>query len=155
MARQGLSFRFLFRQDQGVISRQIWWAGTLGITLFQFILTDVLWFLSGGAYRTLQNTPLFNIFTFVFFSYLMVYMFAILISLVSQYFLSAKRFRDRGLAAGWAGLLPLSFLIQGAVHWIVPRYPELLGTWVSTAFDIGVIAIIIWNVWELGIRRSA
>ena len=155
MAQQGLSFRFLFRQDQGVVSRQIWWAGTLGITLFQFILTDVLWLLSGGAYRTLENTPFFNIFTLFFFVYLMLYMFAILVSLVSQYFISAKRFRDRGLPSECAGLLPLSFLISGAVNWIVPRFPDLFANWISMAFDIGTFAILVWNIWELGIRRSA
>ena len=53
--------------------------------------------------------------------YFIVYSFALIFCAVAEYFVSAKRFADRGKPPALAGLAPFSLLLAGAAHWFQPR----------------------------------
>ena len=53
--------------------------------------------------------------------YFLVYAFALILCAVAEYFVSAKRFADRGKPPALAGLAPFSLLLAGAAHWYQPR----------------------------------
>ena len=49
--------------------------------------------------------------------YFLVYAFALIFCAVAEYFVSAKRFADRGRPAALAGLAPFSLFLAAAAHW--------------------------------------
>jgi uncharacterized membrane protein YhaH (DUF805 family) len=73
---------------------------------------------------------------------------------ISHYNLSAKRWRDIGRPAAFAGLLPLAACICAALHWLEPRVDQAMPRTVTIAADIVLAAIFVWNIVELGgLRR--
>ena len=149
------NFRFLFRQDQGTISRGVWWAGTLALGILLAALTLVWFALSSGAHRSLDATNLIDARTAFTYLYLVIYAVAFLLIAVSHYNLSAKRFRARGKPAGLAGLLPLAALLTGAAHWIAPRVGDAMPGWTVPTIDFAMLVIVIWTMLELGLKRGA
>jgi hypothetical protein len=73
---------------------------------------------------------------------------------VAEYFVSAKRIADRGRPPSLAGLLPFSLLLAGAAHWYQPRSEGTMPAAIVYVFDALAIAILAWNIVELGFGPS-
>jgi uncharacterized membrane protein YhaH (DUF805 family) len=144
--------RFGFRTDQGRIDAKTWWQGTaiLGVPLA--VLTLIWFLLAPYAHRDLASTPFLAWRTIAAFVYLLFYAFAILLIAICHYNLSTKRWRDRGwpYPGALAGLLPLAALVSGAAHWLQPRVADVLPYWYVAGVDATLVAIVAWNVVELG-----
>jgi len=142
--------RFLFRTDQGRIDAKTWRQGTALLGAILAVLTAIWLVISPFAQRDLATSPFFAWATFATFVYLLFYAFAVLLIAISHYNLSAKRWRDRGWPAGLAGLLPFFALLSGAAHWLQPRAAKDVSYLYVAAIDVLLVAIIIWNIVELG-----
>ena len=71
---------------------------------------------------------------------------------MAEYFVSAKRFTDRGMPPALAGLAPFALLIAGAAHWYQPRSEGEMPEALAWVFDAAALAVIAWNVYELGCK---
>ena len=144
-------FAFLFKSDQGTIGRAIWWRGTLGLALVLGVLSGIWQALAPHANRTVAaGDRLFDPLAFFAYVYLLCFALAIMLIGVSHYNLSAKRWRDRGRMGGLAGLLPLAALLAGAAHWLQPRVSESMPAFLVTICDVALLAVLVWNIIELG-----
>ena len=150
-------FRFLYRQTDGVIDRATWTRASVGPLGIVFVLTVIAWLVAPNQPRDLGTQAFFTLGLVASHAYLIVYSFALFICAVAEYFLSAKRFRDRGRPAELAGLAPFAVLLAGAANWFQPRSEGAMPEWAATAFDIVALAIIVWTVAELGLgaKRGA
>jgi uncharacterized membrane protein YhaH (DUF805 family) len=147
----GQGFTFLFRQDRGTIGRAVWWRWTMVLALILGVLSGIWRMLLPYANRTVEaGERLFEPLTFVAYAYLLLFAFAVILIGICHYNLSAKRWHDRGRIGGLAGLLPLAALLDGAAHWLQPRIPQDMPVWTVTAMDAVLLAVIVWNVIELG-----
>lgn len=148
---------FLFRTDQGVIDRGMWWRSTIFLTGCLAILTAIWREVGTYAYEA-QNvasrTELFDANIFAAYAYLVFFGFCVILISVSHYNLSAKRCRARGRAPALAGLLPLFALLSGAAHWLHPRVSESMPWWTVTLADAALLTTILWNVVDLGLLRD-
>jgi uncharacterized membrane protein YhaH (DUF805 family) len=149
--------RFGFRTDQGRIDAMTWRQGSAFLCVLLAVLTLVWFLLAPFAHRDLASTPFLAWGTVAAFVYLMFYAFAILLIAICHYNLSAKRWRDRGWRGpgALAGLLPLCALLSGAVHWLQPRVADVLPYWYVAGVDAALLAIIVWNVLELGFFEAS
>jgi uncharacterized membrane protein YhaH (DUF805 family) len=145
--------RFLYRTDEGTISRQQWWRGVaiLACVLLAFAVGWSL--LAPYANRGLDERQLLDALTITTYIYLCIYAFAILLIAVCFVNLSIKRLRARNLPTGLAGLLPLAALVTSAAHWLQPRVADVMPGWSVTLCDIGLLAVIVWSIVELGVRE--
>ena len=147
-------FAFLFRTDQGLISRAQWWKGTAGLGAVLAALSG-LWMVIGRyAYEAQApeaRADLFDARIFAAYAYLTFFGFCVMLLSVSHYNLSAKRCRARGRPSGLAGLLPLLALFSGAAHWLYPRVTESMPYWTVGLTDVVLVAVIVWNVIDLGV----
>jgi len=151
----GEGFRFLFRTDRGEISRETWWLGT-AMTGAVALVATVVWFLVAPyANSDLSRRGLFDPTTFGVYLYLMLYAFIVLLTGVCWYNLSAKRFRAVGRASSFAGLPLVLALVDGAAHWVAPRVPDMVPFWSPWVLDAALIVVILWTLYELGIRSSS
>jgi uncharacterized membrane protein YhaH (DUF805 family) len=156
MAIDAERIRFLYRTEEGRIDRATWarGAGALAAILLPFVL---LWFpLSPYTAHDLSTDPFFVPMTAVAYAYVLIYSFVILLVSVCYVNLSAKRFRALGRPApvGLAGLLPLMALITGATHWLQPRVAEVMPRFWVWGADALLVAVIVWSVYELGVREN-
>ncbi|HUB64415.1 MAG TPA: hypothetical protein VL996_08215 [Methylocella sp.] len=144
--------RFGFRTDQGRIDAKIWRQGTAFLGVPLGVLTSIWFLLAPLTQHDLARTPFLAWGTIAAFAYLLFYAFAVLLIAICHYNLSAKRWRDRGWRApgGLAGLLPLAALMSGAAHWLQPRVAEIIPYWYVAGVDATLVAIIAWNMLELG-----
>lgn len=146
--------RFLFRTDQGRIDAPTWRRWTAILFAILAILT-VIWLpLEPLTHRDIATTPFFAWGTFAAFVYLVAYAFAVLLIAISHYNLSAKRWRDRGWPGALAGLLPFFALLSGAAHWLQPRVADMVSYWYVAGIDVLLVAVIVWNMVELGALAS-
>lgn len=156
MARtsDGSDFRFLYRQGEGAIGPASWARASLPPVAIALALTALAFFIAPDKPRDLGNQDFADIGIVATHVYFLVYAFALILCAVAEYFVSAKRFADRGKPAAFAGLAPFALLLAGAANWYQPRsegtMPEAL-TWVFDAIAIGIVA---WNVIELGFGAS-
>jgi uncharacterized membrane protein YhaH (DUF805 family) len=141
---------FLFRSDAGRIDAATWWRGTLLLVGIFAVLTFGWHLIEPYADHGLNATLLFTVGILFANLYRLVYGFALILILISYYNLSAKRWRDIGRPAALAGLLPLFAWIAGAVHWLEPRLNPEMPHAIPIAANIVLVAILIWNVVELG-----
>jgi uncharacterized membrane protein YhaH (DUF805 family) len=146
-------FGFLFRSDQGRIDARTWWRGSAGLGAVLAVLTAIWLYLSPSAYRTLGTTPFLAWWTLAAYVYLLFFAFAVLLIGVCHYNLSAKRWRDRGRPAFFAGLLPLAALVSGAAHWLQPRVAEFIPIWYVLGTDLLLVGLLVWMALELGFDR--
>jgi len=146
--------RFGFRTDQGRIDAKTWWQGTALLGALLAVLTLIWLLLAPFAEHDLAKTPFLAWGTIAAFTYLLFYAFAVLLIAICHYNLSAKRWRDRGWPSGLAGLLPLAALLSGAAHWLQPRVSEVISYWYVVGTDACLLAIIVWNVAELGFSQG-
>jgi uncharacterized membrane protein YhaH (DUF805 family) len=150
----GDGFRFLFRTDKGEITRETWWLGT-AMTGGVVFVAAIIWFvISPFATSDLARRGLFDPATLGVYVYLMLYAFIILLGGVCWYNLSAKRFRAVGRAPSFAGLPLALALLTGAAHWTAPRVPDMVPFWSPWVLDAGLVLVILWTFYELGIRSS-
>lgn len=149
--------RFLYRTDQGRIDRATWRRGA-GALLAVLIPFTLIW-LALEPYTThdLSKTPFFAPETAAAYAYVIFYAFVVMLVAVSFINLSAKRFRDRGLAPplGLASIAPLCALFAGAAHFLQPRVAEVMSRWYVWGVDAVLIAAVIWTIYELGWREES
>lgn len=147
-------FFFLFRTDQGRIGRATWWRGTVPLAALAAAGTLGWRALSPYAHHDLSDSAFIAPLTIAAYLYLLVYAFALLLIGVCAYNLSAKRFRDRGLPAALAATLPLSLLFGAALVWFIPQSFDTIPAWAGPVTIALVLAVAVWNVVELGLRRD-
>jgi len=149
------NFHFLYRQTEGIIDRATWVRASLGPVGIAFVLTMIAWLVAPNQPRDLGSQSFFSFGLVLAHAYLIFYGFALILCAVAEYFVSAKRFRDRGMPAELAGLAPFALLLTAAAHWFQPRSEGSMPEWATTAFDIAALAILLWTVAELafGVRR--
>jgi uncharacterized membrane protein YhaH (DUF805 family) len=151
MPAQDQDLNFLFRTDQGQIGSKTWWRWTLILGAILFVLTVIWLVIAPFAQRELTaTTPLIDAKALATYVYLLFYAFAVILIAVCHYNLSAKRWRDRGHPAALAGLLPFTALLSGALHWLYPRVSEAMPYWLVFVSDVLLIAVIVFNLLELG-----
>lgn len=148
------NLRFLFRTDQGRISKRAWWAG-VGVLAIPLILLTVGWaLLAPYANRTLDERALVDPLTLVAYVYLVVFAFALIVMAISFVMLSMKRLRDRGKPPSLAGLPPLAVLIAAASHWLQPRVADVMGRGWIFAGDALLVCVIGWAIYEMGVASE-
>jgi uncharacterized membrane protein YhaH (DUF805 family) len=147
-------FRFLYRQADGVVGRATWARASLPPIAIALALTALALFIAPDKPRDLAREAFIDAGVVATHVYFLVYAFVLILCAVAEYFVSAKRFADRGKPRALAGLAPFALLLAGAANWYQPRsegaMPEAL-TWVFDAIAAGVVA---WNVIELGFGAS-
>jgi hypothetical protein len=147
-------FRFLYRQTEGVIDRATWARASvlpLGVAL---VTTFFAWAITPDTPRDLGTQAFIDPRIIVTHIYFYAYAFVLLICAVAEYFLSAKRFTARGMPSALAGLAPFAILLAGAANWYQPRSEGWAPPWLAYAFDLLALAVIAWNVWELGLSTG-
>ncbi|MGP8231322.1 MAG: hypothetical protein ACLQL2_01465 [Methylovirgula sp.] len=144
------SFSILFRSDQGEIDAPTWWRGIFLLAGVFAVLTLGWFFIEPFADKTLATTVASTIIVLTANLYRIAYGVICLLLLICFYNLSAKRWRNLGRPASFAGILPIIGAIAAALHWLEPRTggdtPHLL----VIAADLLAFAVLIWNVVELG-----
>jgi uncharacterized membrane protein YhaH (DUF805 family) len=132
------TIRFLFRTDRGRIDRRTWWHAMAVLVAAWFVALAVQRLLNrSGDITKVAITAAFVV--------------ASIFLAVCYYFVSAKRFNDRGKPAEYALLLPAAMFFAAAVRWLGPGLVELLPGWFDYFAGGLAIAVAIWNVAELGI----
>ena len=147
------TFRFLYREAEGAIGPGLWRQASAWPVGIALAMTVVAWLLAPGP-RDLGSQPFFSLSIFAVHAYLIVYGFALFVLAVAQYFVSAKRFADLGRSPAWAGLAPFCLLLAGAAAWFQPRSEGAMPTWGVWPFYLLALAVVIWNVAELGFVRG-
>ena len=148
------SFRFLYRQSEGVLDRATWARASVAPVGAALVMTAIWLVIAPDAPRDLAREPLIVLSVVAKHLYFIVYSFALIICAVAEYFVSAKRFADRGRPPALAGLLPFSLLLAGAANWYQPRSEGTMPAALTYLFDAVAIAIVLWNVVELGFGAS-
>jgi hypothetical protein len=147
-------FRFLYRESEGTIGPREWVLASLGPVGIALILTLIAFAVAPNAPRDLAHEAFFDPLVAARHAYLIVYAFALILCAVAEYFVSAKRFADRGKPPALAGLAPFALLIAGAAYWYQPRSEGTMPESLVTVFAALAVAIIAWNVIELGFGPS-
>jgi len=147
----GEGLRFLYRSEEGVIDRRLWWLGVAPLASILFVMTAIWRVLEPHAQRGLDERAFLDPMTIVAYFYLALYAFAVIFAAVCFVMLSMKRLRDRGRPTGLAGALPLMALLAGAAHWLEPQVD---GPVVSALAIISWIALglaLAWTIIEMGV----
>ena len=147
-------FRFLFRTDKGVITRDVWWLGTALTGAVASVATVIWLVVSPLAKHDLAERGLIDPATLGVHLYLAVYAFLILLTGVCWYNLTAKRLRARGQAPALAGLPLALALLAGAAHWTSPRLVEMVPLWSAWLIDTGLVLVLVWMAFECGLRAT-
>lgn len=158
MKAQTSRWTFLFRTDEGRIDARTWWRNTF-LLVAVFAGLTLGWILARPyAEHDLATTPLFTFSVLAANLYRIFYGFAGLLLLICYYNLSAKRWRDIGRPAAFAGILPFLACVAAALHWLEPRVGGEIPHFVVVIADVLVFLTLVWNVVELGglmgVRRS-
>lgn len=149
LSRQGL--RFLYRTEEGVISRALWWSGLAPLASILTILSAIWIMLSPYANRGLDERAFLDPMTAVAYVFLMFFAFAVMLIAVCFVMLSMKRLRARGRPAGLAGIPLLAALLAGAVHWLEPQMSGAVPMWAVYAADGLLLASIVWAIVDMGV----
>jgi uncharacterized membrane protein YhaH (DUF805 family) len=144
------NFSTLFRSDQGAIDAPAWWRGSLILGGIFAVLTLIWIGIEPVADQALATTIASTIVALMANLYRLAYGLACLLLLLCFYNLSAKRWRDLGRPAGFAGILPIIVTIAAALHWLEPRTGGETPHALVIAADMLGFAVLIWNVIELG-----
>jgi uncharacterized membrane protein YhaH (DUF805 family) len=147
-------FRFLYRQADGVVDRGVWARASLPPVAIALAMTAIWLAVAPSRPRDLSREAFIDPWVVATHVYFLVYAFALILCAVAEYFVSAKRFADRGRPPALAGLAPFSLLLAGAAHWYQPRSEGTMPEGLVYLFDALAIVIIAWNVIELGFGGS-
>ena len=150
--RDGL--HYLYRNDQGGLSRAAWWSGLAPLASLLVVLTLIWLALAPWGRRGLDERALLDARTIAAYVYLAIYAFAVILIAVCYTNLSAKRLRTRGRWPAMAGMLPLAALLAGAAHWLYPRVAEVMPYALVAGCDAVLIGVIIWHVVDLGVLEA-
>jgi hypothetical protein len=145
-------FSFLFRVSEGTISAPVWRRWTLALTGICLLLAAVWAVMGSWTHRDLATQGLFDLKAFLAFVYLLLYATLVLLAQISQYNLSAKRFRARGYAPGWAGVWPLAAFAAGAAFWAQPNLFGLMPAFAPWLVLLVALAAFAAQFYELGLR---
>ena len=146
----GERFRFLYRQAEGTIDRRQFWLASWPPLAIVLALT-LLWLLVAPRQaRDLSREGLIDWSIAATYAYLMIYVFVLFLCAIAEYFVSAKRFADRGRPPALAGLAPFAIFVAGAANWYQPRSEGTMPDWLTYLFDAAALAIVIWTIVELG-----
>ena len=143
-------FAFLYRSEQGTIDANEWRLAALPVAAL-FVALTVVWILVRPyANRGLTERSFLDVVSLAANIFGIFYSFAVLLLAICWVNLCAKRFRDRRRkpALGFAGLLPLIILADGALHWLQPQISDVLSGWSVYGGDVIVAAILAWTVAE-------
>lgn len=147
-------FHFLYRQADGVLDRGAWARASLPL-LAVVVVTTAIWLaIAPNAPRDLAREAFIDPRVVATHLYFLVYAFVLIFCAVAEYFVSAKRFADRGKPPALAGLAPFSLLLAGAAHWYQPRSEGTMPEGLVYGFDALALLILAWNVVELGFAPS-
>ena len=152
--RGEVSFRFLFRSDEGRIGAPVWRRNAALLTLVAVVLTAGWLTMAPYTHHDLKTTAFYAPLTIAAFVYLLLYAFAVMFLAISFTNLSAKRLRDRGEPAGLGGLVPLLALFAGAAHWLQPQVSDVISIWYVVGLDVALLAAAAWTVVDLGFREG-
>jgi uncharacterized membrane protein YhaH (DUF805 family) len=147
-------FRFLYREGEGVIGAREWARASVAPVGIALVLTIVAFAIAPSAPRDLAHEPFVDPLVVARNAYLIAYSFALILCAVAEYFVCAKRFADRGKPPALAGLAPFSLLVAGAATWYQPRSEGTMPEGLVYGFEALAVAIIAWNVVELGFGAS-
>jgi len=147
-------FRFLYRESEGTIDAGEWARASVGPVGIALVLTLIAFAVAPNAPRDLAREAFIDPLVVARHAYLIVYAFALILCAVAEYFVSAKRFADRSKPPALAGLAPFSLLIAGAAYWYQPRSEGTMPESLVYGFAALAVAIIAWNVIELGLGAS-
>lgn len=151
---RGERFRFLYRQGEGAIDRREWRLASWPPIAIALAMTFVWLVIAPRQARDLSREGLIDLRVIATYAYLIVYAFALLLCAVAEYFVSAKRFADRGKPPALAGLAPFSLFLAAAANWYQPRSEGTMPLWLAWLFDVIALAILVWSVAELGFARG-
>jgi hypothetical protein len=147
-------FSFLFRESDGTISAPVWRRWTLALTALCLALAAIWTAISPWTHRDLATQGLFDLNAFLAFVYLLFYAGVVLLAQVSQYNLSAKRFRARDLAPAWASVWPLAALAAGAAFWAQPNFFGLMPAFAPWLVLLAAATAFAAQFYELGFRTD-
>jgi uncharacterized membrane protein YhaH (DUF805 family) len=143
-------FRFLYRQAEGKIDRRQFWLASWPPLAIVFALTLLWLVVAPRQARDLSREGLIDWSIAATYAYLMIYVFVLFLCAIAEYFVSAKRFADRGRPQALAGLAPFAIFLAGAANWYQPRSEGTMPDWLTYLFDAAALAIVIWTIVELG-----
>ncbi len=152
--RRAARYRFLSRQGDGAIDRRTWALASLPPVAIALVMSAIWLAIAPRGPRDLAREAFVDPLVVATHVYFLVYSFALILCAVAEYFVSAKRFADRGRPPALAGLAPFALLLAGAAHWYQPRSEGTMPEGLAYAFDAIAIAILVWNVVELGFGAS-
>ena len=150
----GDGLRFLYRSEEGVIDRRVWWLGALPLAAILFAMTMIWFALEPYARRGLDERAFLDPLTIVAYLYLAAFAFAVIFASVCFVVLSMKRLRDRGRPPGLAGALPLAALLAGAANWLEPQIDGSLVSILALLSWIALAAAIVWTIVEMGVLKG-
>ena len=150
----GEGLRFLYRSEEGVIDRRVWWLGAAPLAAILFVMTMIWFALEPYARRGLDERAFLDPLTIVAYLYLAAFAFAVIFASVCFVILSMKRLRDRGRPPGLAGALPLAALLAGAANWLEPQIDASLVSTLALLSWIALAAAIVWTIVEMGVMKG-
>ncbi len=150
----GEGLRFLYRSEEGVIGRRVWWLGVAPLASILFVLTAIWFVLEPFAKRGLDERAFLDPLTLAAYIYLVCYAFAVIFIAVCFVMLSMKRLRDRGRPPGLAGVAPLAALLAGAASWIEPQVGSPLVTTIALLSWLALGLAVAWSVIEMGLLKG-
>jgi uncharacterized membrane protein YhaH (DUF805 family) len=148
-------FRFLYRQGEGAIDRREWRSASGPPIAIALAMTFIWLVIAPRQARDLSREGLIDFGVIATYAYLIVYAFALMLCAVAEYFVSAKRFADRGRPPALAGLAPFSLFVAAAANWYQPRSEGTMPPWLTWGFDAVALAVLIWTIVELGFAEGA
>jgi uncharacterized membrane protein YhaH (DUF805 family) len=151
---RGERFRFLYRQGEGTIDRRQFWLASWPPITIAIALTLVWLVVMPRQARDLSRENLIDWGVAASFAYLMVYVFALFLCAIAEYFVSAKRFADLGRPQAFAGLAPFALFLAGAANWYQPRSEGTMPDWLTWVFDALALGVLIWTIAELGFAEA-
>jgi uncharacterized membrane protein YhaH (DUF805 family) len=147
---RGERFRFLYRQGEGTIDRRQFWLASWPPVAILLALTLLWLVVMPRQARDLSREGLIDWSVAAIYSYLMIYVFALFLCAIAEYFVCAKRFADRGRPQAFAGFAPFALFLAAAAHWYQPRSEGTMPDWLTWTFDALALGVLIWTIAELG-----
>ena len=155
MALDAERFRFLYRQAEGTIDAGGWRRASWPPLAIALAFTLVWLVVMPRQARDLGHEVLIDWGVAATYAYLMVYVFALFLCAIAEYFVSAKRFADRDKPPALAGLALFALFLAGAANWYQPRSEGMMPAWLTWMFDAAALAAIFWTIAELGFGGAA
>jgi uncharacterized membrane protein YhaH (DUF805 family) len=150
----GEGLRFLYRNEEGVIDRRVWWLGVAPLASIIFVMTLVWFVLEPYSKRGLDERAFLDPMTIVAYVYLLIFAFAVILIAVCFVILSMKRLRDRGRPPGLAGALPLAALLAGAANWLEPQIDGTIVPLLAILSWIALALALVWTIVEMGVLKG-